>query len=30
MAANDPEERATIFLVWVGQWSDGSPAPPMP
>ena len=29
MAANDPEERATIFLVWVGKWSDGSPAPTM-
>jgi hypothetical protein len=29
MAANDPEERATIFMVWVGKWSDGSPAPPM-
>jgi hypothetical protein len=29
MAANDPEERATIMMVWVGQWSDGSPAPPM-
>jgi hypothetical protein len=29
MAANDPEERATIFLVWVGQWSDGTPAPPI-
>ena len=28
IAANDPEERATIFLVWVGQWSDGTPAPP--
>lgn len=27
MAADDPEERATIFLVWVGQWSDGTPAP---
>ncbi len=27
MAANDPEERATIFLVWVGKWSDGTPAP---
>jgi hypothetical protein len=27
MAANDPEERATIFMVWVGNWSDGSPAP---
>ena len=29
MAANDPEERVTIFLVWVGGWSDGTPAPPM-
>jgi hypothetical protein len=29
MAANDPEERATIMMVWVGNWSDGSPAPPM-
>ncbi len=29
MAANDPQERATIFLVWVGKWSDGSAAPPM-
>jgi hypothetical protein len=29
MAANDPEERVTIFLVWVGEWSDGTPAPPM-
>jgi hypothetical protein len=27
IAANDPEERATIFMVWVGQWSDGTPAP---
>ena len=26
MAANDPEERVTIFLVWVGNWSDGTPA----
>jgi hypothetical protein len=25
MAANDPEERATVFLVWVGKWSDGTP-----
>ena len=24
MAANDPEERVTIFMVWVGKWSDGS------
>ena len=29
MAADDPEERATILMVWVGNWSDGSPAPPM-
>jgi len=26
---NDPEERVTIFMFWVGNWSDGSPAPPM-
>jgi hypothetical protein len=29
MAANDLEERTTIFLVQVGQWSDGTPSPPM-
>ena len=29
IAADDPEERATIFMVWVGNWSDGSPAPSM-
>lgn len=29
ISANDPEERVTIMMVWVGQWSDGSPAPPM-
>lgn len=27
MAADDPEERVTIFLVWVGKWSDATPAP---
>ena len=27
MAANDPEERVTIFMVWVGSWSDGTQAP---
>ncbi|MGO4879766.1 MAG: hypothetical protein ACLP59_02960 [Bryobacteraceae bacterium] len=27
IAADDPEERLTIFLVWVGKWSDGTPAP---
>ncbi|HEY1802926.1 MAG TPA: hypothetical protein VGG45_00455 [Terracidiphilus sp.] len=27
MAADDPEERATILMVWVGKWSDGSLAP---
>ena len=29
IAADDPEERTTILMVWVGNWSDGSPAPPM-
>ena len=23
----DPEEAATIFMVWVATWSDGTPAP---
>jgi hypothetical protein len=27
LAADDSEDRMTIFLVWVGHWSDGSPAP---
>ena len=27
IAADDPEERVTIMMVWVGKWSDGSPAP---
>jgi hypothetical protein len=27
LAANDPEDRMTIFLVWVRHWSDGTPAP---
>lgn len=27
IAANDPEERATIFMVLLGKWSDGSAAP---
>ena len=26
IAANDPEERVTIFMVMVGNWSDGTPA----
>jgi hypothetical protein len=26
-ASNDTEDRMTIFLVWVGHWSDGTPAP---
>jgi len=25
IAANDPEERVTIFMVWVGEWSDATP-----
>ena len=29
MSANDPEERATILMVVVGRWSDGSPGPAM-
>jgi hypothetical protein len=28
MASNDPEERATIFMVLVSEWSDGTPASP--
>lgn len=27
IAANDPEEGVTIFMVVVGNWSDGTPAP---
>ena len=27
IAAEDPEDRMTIFLVWVGHWSDGTQAP---
>lgn len=29
ISANDPEERATIMMVWVGHWSDGTAAPRM-
>ncbi|HVC47862.1 MAG TPA: hypothetical protein VND90_11495 [Terracidiphilus sp.] len=29
IAASDPEERVTIFMVWVSHWSDGTPAPPI-
>ena len=29
MAGYDPEERMTIFMVWVPEWSDGTPGPPM-
>jgi len=29
IAANDPEEHATIFMVVVSKWSDGTPATPM-
>lgn len=29
IAADDPEERVTIFMVVVDKWSDGTPAPPM-
>jgi hypothetical protein len=27
LAANDPEDRMTIFLVWVAHWSDGKLGP---
>lgn len=30
IAANDPEERVTIMMVWVGAWSDGTQAPSSP
>jgi hypothetical protein len=32
MYANDPQERVTVFMFLVGNWSDGSPAsgPPAP
>ena len=26
IAAEDPEERVTIFMIWVANWSDGTPA----
>jgi hypothetical protein len=29
MAADDPEERVTILMVWVSKWSDGTPGPAM-
>lgn len=29
LAADDPEERMTIFMVVVGKWSDGTPAGPI-
>jgi hypothetical protein len=29
MAAVAPEERVTTFMVWVGEWSDGTPGPAM-
>lgn len=29
MYTNDPEERVTVFMVLVGTWSDGTPAPPV-
>ena len=27
IAADDPGEDATIFMVWIAKWSDGTPAP---
>ncbi len=29
IAVNDPEDRMTIFMVWVSHWSDGTVAPPI-
>lgn len=29
IAAHDPEERVTIFMLMVGRWSDGTPGPQM-
>lgn len=29
MAAYDPEQRVTTFFVVAGEWSDGTPGPPM-
>jgi hypothetical protein len=29
MESYDPQERATIFMFWVGNWSDGSAGPGM-
>jgi hypothetical protein len=29
IAANDPEERVTIFMLVVGRWSDATPGPSM-
>jgi hypothetical protein len=28
LAADDPEERVTIFMILAGKWSDGTPGPP--
>lgn len=29
IAANDPEQRVTVFMVLAGAWSDGTPGPSM-
>jgi hypothetical protein len=29
MAADDPEERVTVMMIWAGTWSDGTAAPAM-
>jgi hypothetical protein len=29
IAADDPEERVTVFMILAGKWSDGTPAPAM-
>jgi len=29
IASSDPQERVTVFMIWAGHWSDGTPAPGM-
>ena len=29
IAGPDPEERVTVFMMYAGKWSDGTPEPPM-
>jgi hypothetical protein len=29
IGAKDVDDRLTVFLIPVGKWSDGTPAPPL-